>query len=184
MKGFQLSNQDRFKITIGLESLVEDQQESDEIEDLDGVLFDPRYGYLKVELVDYLTDSYYNVQQRSTKELGLERCNDDSRVTIPLQRNLCVRFEERRKDGTFDSESPITLMGSQTFGTDYSYLKISVNHCDKDRLPGILGVNNAECFSLLEATEYFKGVRIVAAIDDGYIDLSSPSNFTHSIYEP
>ena len=89
---------------------------------------------MKVELVEYLTDSYYNVQERSTRELGLVKCQDDSFVTSKLQRNLCAKFEERRKDGTFDAEAELSLTGSQTFGTDYSYLRISINQCDTDEL--------------------------------------------------
>ena len=84
MNGFQLNNQERFTITIGLESLIGDQDESPDIENLDGVLFDPRHGYVKIELVEYLTDSYYNVQERSTRELGLVKCEDDSFVTSKL----------------------------------------------------------------------------------------------------
>ena len=78
IKGFQLNNQDRFMVTVGLENLIEGQEESNEIKDLDGVLFDPRHGFVKVELIEYLTDSYYNVQERSSKELGLVKCEDDS----------------------------------------------------------------------------------------------------------
>ena len=74
-------------------------------------------------------------------------------------------------------------MGSQTFGTDYSYLRISINKCDTDELKRI-GFRESECFDTLESAEYFKGVRVVATIDDGYIDLKTPRMFIQPTFEP
>ena len=41
--------------------MEDEEATSDEFQAIEGNLFDPRYGYVKVELVEYLTDSYYNI---------------------------------------------------------------------------------------------------------------------------
>ena len=52
---------DKLKLIIGLKSSIDEKALNKDLEDLDGVLIDPRYGFVRVELIEYLTDTYYNV---------------------------------------------------------------------------------------------------------------------------
>ena len=78
----------------------------------DGNLFDPRYGHVRAELTEYLTDTYYNVQKKYTKELRFETCEVESRAAKELTNKLCIRFEARRADNTFDTGTTLKLHGS------------------------------------------------------------------------
>ena len=67
------------------------KQKSDELlSSLD--LFDPRYGYLKTELIEFVTDEYYGNQKRVVQELGLIECPQGFANEIDVRRSVCVRF--------------------------------------------------------------------------------------------
>ena len=104
-----------------------------------GYLIDPRYGYIKAELFEHKTDSYYNTQEEQLKELKLEECNVEETFTKDINRQLCVKFEQRRVDNTYDSETPLTLFGSSSLGIDYSYLKLSIVRCESTMLQKLRG---------------------------------------------
>ena len=69
-----------------------------------------------------------------TKEMRLQRCDDDSTTVKEIAGRLCVRFEQRREDNTFDIDTILKLKGSQSQSIDYSYLRLSVNKCDRTEL--------------------------------------------------
>ena len=83
-----------------------------------------------------------------------------------------MKFEERRRDNSYDSETPVTLMGSKVQNTDYSYLRISINRCNETYLKKVFGNDASECFDSSAVDDYLASLNIVMAMGDGYVDIS------------
>lgn len=96
-------------------------------------MMDPRVGSLKVELIEYVTDTYDQEQTKVVRDLILADC--PYQTPSSLRSIQCVVFNQRRQDNSLDTESKFGLFGAHDGQlSDFSYLRLTVNRCEDTQL--------------------------------------------------